>query len=88
MGSSENLRAESYAPRSPRPEVRLRSGQLEGEGHLWCFWGGARKLMGGRDAVWGVGEGAGKGRTGAPRRIRTASERSGEEACTGSLEPD
>lgn len=44
--------------------------------------------MGGRDAVWGMGEGAGKGRTGSPRRIRTASERSGEEACTGSLESD
>lgn len=50
-------------------------------------------LVRSREARWGMeglaleGE-AEKGRVGSPRRIRTESERSGEKACAGSLEPD
>lgn len=40
----EKLGGESYAPESPKPEVkRVGPGQLEGEGHLWYFWGNAWK---------------------------------------------
>lgn len=81
VGSSDRakLRAESYAPRRPRLEVRAGPGQLGAGGHLWHFSGNAWEPRGGTGMqcgarrVWLWKEGAGRRRAGSPQRIRMVS---------------
>lgn len=81
VGSSDQakLRAESYAARCPKPEVRAGPGQLGAEGHLWHFSGNAWEPRWGTGMpcrvwrVWLWKEGAGRRRAGSPRRIRMVS---------------